>query len=178
MLRDIRDRNLYHGSFMTVREPDLRRCKIGKDFGRGFYLTTDRQQAINFSRMVAQRRNQMKGILNIYRFTNFDGLNVFEFNNTDVNWLHCVVGNRDAKFANLALPYNRCDVLIGKVADDNTSSVINAYMNGVYGQIGSVQAVNFAINMFLTNKLNNQFCFKTRNSLNRLKFFRSEDIWL
>ena len=36
---------LYHGSFTRVSEIDLNKCKRGKDFGRGFYVTSSYQQA-------------------------------------------------------------------------------------------------------------------------------------
>ena len=31
---------LYHGSFTQVSQIDLGKCKAGKDFGRGFYVTS------------------------------------------------------------------------------------------------------------------------------------------
>ena len=31
---------LYHGSYVAVEAPDLRKCRPHKDFGRGFYVTT------------------------------------------------------------------------------------------------------------------------------------------
>lgn len=36
---------LYHGSNMRVTEPDLRHSKPFKDFGQGFYLSAEEQQA-------------------------------------------------------------------------------------------------------------------------------------
>lgn len=36
---------LYHGSFTQVSEIDLNKCKQGKDFGRGFYVTSSYKQA-------------------------------------------------------------------------------------------------------------------------------------
>ena len=41
---------LYHGSYCEVKEPDLAKCAKRKDFGRGFYLTTSKEQAENFLR--------------------------------------------------------------------------------------------------------------------------------
>ncbi len=32
---------LYHGSYTVVDKPELSKCMPGKDFGLGFYLTTD-----------------------------------------------------------------------------------------------------------------------------------------
>ena len=39
---------LYHGSFTRVSQIDLDKCKAGKDFGRGFYVTSSYKQAQNF----------------------------------------------------------------------------------------------------------------------------------
>ncbi len=41
---------LFHGSYTPVEKIDLERCAKGKDFGRGFYLTSDLNQARNFIR--------------------------------------------------------------------------------------------------------------------------------
>lgn len=39
---------LYHGSYCEVRNPQLEKCAKRKDFGKGFYPTTSREQAISF----------------------------------------------------------------------------------------------------------------------------------
>ena len=39
---------LYHGSYCEVRKPELEKCARRKDFGKGFYLTSSKKQAINF----------------------------------------------------------------------------------------------------------------------------------
>ena len=38
---------LYHGSYTTVSAIDLAICSDGLDFGRGFYVTSSKQQAIS-----------------------------------------------------------------------------------------------------------------------------------
>jgi len=39
---------LYHGGYCEVKTPDLAKCADFKDFGKGFYLTSDKEQAKNF----------------------------------------------------------------------------------------------------------------------------------
>ncbi|MDE7177444.1 MAG: DUF3990 domain-containing protein [Lachnospiraceae bacterium] len=39
---------LYHGGYCEVNHPNLAKCAGTKDFGRGFYLTSSREQAENF----------------------------------------------------------------------------------------------------------------------------------
>ena len=43
---------LYHGSNTSIARIDLNRSKPYKDFGKGFYLTTIREQAL---RMISVR---------------------------------------------------------------------------------------------------------------------------
>ena len=36
---------VYHGSYIKIDVIDLEKCEIGKDFGRGFYVTKIKEQA-------------------------------------------------------------------------------------------------------------------------------------
>ena len=38
---------LYHGSNTTINDIDLNKCHLYKDFGQAFYLTDDKNQAMN-----------------------------------------------------------------------------------------------------------------------------------
>ena len=49
---------LYHGSNVTVEHPKLIKQNRYLDFGFGFYTTTNREQAVNFARKVAERRKK------------------------------------------------------------------------------------------------------------------------
>ena len=44
---------LYHGSDIVIKEIDLSKSRINKDFGRGFYLSSDLDQARNFAKYKA-----------------------------------------------------------------------------------------------------------------------------
>lgn len=47
---------LYHGSYCSVENPNLEKCALYKDFGRGFYLTTSKEQAKSFSKISVARK--------------------------------------------------------------------------------------------------------------------------
>lgn len=49
---------LYHGSNIEIMKLDLSKCKPYKDFGRGFYLTTLKEQA---ARMAKNRAALYEG---------------------------------------------------------------------------------------------------------------------
>ena len=40
---------LYHGSNIDIQEISLSRCKPNKDFGKGFYLSNNFEQAYNMA---------------------------------------------------------------------------------------------------------------------------------
>lgn len=64
---------LFHGSNTDIAQIELSKCRPNKDFGKGFYLTTIREQAVR----MAQRVARMYGgspTLNIYDFDNFKKL--------------------------------------------------------------------------------------------------------
>ena len=47
---------LYHGSNIKIEVPDLAHSKPFKDFGRGFYLSADRQQALDMATQKGTER--------------------------------------------------------------------------------------------------------------------------
>ena len=45
---------LYHGTNLSIKEIELNKCRPYKDFGRGFYLTDLKDQAMNMAKRVAR----------------------------------------------------------------------------------------------------------------------------
>ena len=58
---------LYHGSTVEIKEIDIAKSKPNKDFGRGFYLSADKQQA---QRLAEYKAYQIGGnpVINVYDF--------------------------------------------------------------------------------------------------------------
>lgn len=177
---------LYHASYIPVKNIDLSLCSDGKDFGKGFYLTTDYNQACKFVKTSIKKaikngielNNSFVGYISIYVFDKQDeNFSIFEFNDADVEWLHCVALHRKRDlFIDTSTNWNKYDVIAGKIANDTTNQVLTAYINGLYGEVGSDFADETAIKLLLPNKLCNQICFKTAKSINCLKFLESKVI--
>ena len=89
---------LYHGSNTDIAEIDLSVSKVGKDFGCGFYLSADKEQALE----LAARKTEQLGVgtpmLNSYEFDESSlhgrGLSVLECQEYSREWAEFVLMNR------------------------------------------------------------------------------------
>lgn len=178
---------LYHGSYVEVENPELAKCAAYKDFGRGFYLTTSKEQAESFSKLSTSKaitrkqisRSQDHGIVSSFILKNSEILKTLIYETAERDWLHCVVGHRKkATFDSIVKELGQYDVIGGKIANDATNTTIEAYMTGLYGEIGSKEADDICIRLLLPNRLENQFCFRSDAALSCLEFIGSEKIWM
>ena len=174
---------LYHGSYTAIDKIDLSRCATGKDFGKGFYLTADKEQAKRFIQTSLRKaksigtapQNQTHGFVSAFAFhTPSTPLSLFEFDDATKEWLWFVSLNRRASLAKDLVPLIdkrllASDVIIGKIANDTTNPVITTYLNGLYGPIDQEVSATTAINMLLPNRLKLQYCFLTEKAIACLK---------
>ena len=176
---------LYHGSYTIVESPDLQMCRKGKDFGTGFYLTSNKVQAERFTKTAIKKAvfdgvipNDTKiGYVSKYKVKDISGLEIYDFKNADEEWLHCVVGHRKYNsLPNEKEKWNKYDIISGKIANDNTNLVITAYMDGAYGEVGSERADRIAIEFLEPQNLKDQFCFRTDKALSVLDYIGYEGV--
>lgn len=155
---------LYHGSNTEVQHPYIRPNLRALDFGAGFYLTSNEQQAIKWAKVVTRRRRKGSPCLNRYDFdtTKISTINVLRFKTANAEWLDFVVGNRKALIVE-----NPYDLVIGPVANDSTLPVIDDYMGGVYTR-------EEAVKRLLPQNLTDQYAFLSEKALELLAFERSE----
>ena len=57
---------LYHGSSVEVKEPRLLKIQRELDFGKGFYTTSDLDQASRWAKRTAQRLKQERAFVSVY----------------------------------------------------------------------------------------------------------------
>jgi hypothetical protein len=164
---------LYHASYRVIEKIDLKQCGKKNDFGQGFYTTTDKAQAIRFVKTAVKKRGRgpAGGFVTMYTIDSFDGLRVYEFPAADTDWLHCVCAHRRFDRPEGGLKkWRSYDVLAGKIANDDTMTVINIYLSGGYGPYGSGTTATMAISLLKLERLKDQLCFKTEAAINRLRF--------
>ena len=178
---------LYHGSYCEVKNPELCYGAKYKDFGQGFYLTSSRQQAVSFIQTSVKKatfsRNidaaQKYGFVSTFKFTFNDELKILTYSEADAEWLHCIVGHRKKDtFLDIVNEIKKYDIVVGKIANDNTNATIAAYMASTYGEIGTKAADDMCISLLLPERLQDQFCFRTNAALKSVSFVGSEQIWL
>lgn len=58
---------VYHGSNMIIDNPDTEHSYRPLDFGKGFYVTTVKEQAERWARRKVDIYGADKGIVNIYQ---------------------------------------------------------------------------------------------------------------
>lgn len=119
---------LYHGSTVEITEIDLSKSKPNKDFGRGFYLSANRQQA---QQLAEYKAFQIGGIpvINTYKFDEqllTDGtLKVLEFAEYSKEWAEFVLANRQSASGGSVHDY---DVVIGPIANDKVGVQVRKYI--------------------------------------------------
>lgn len=175
---------LFHASYVAIENIDLSKCMGGKDFGRGFYLTSDAVQARNFIKSSLNKAknyglipySQNYGFVTSFRFCySISDIRIYEFEHADKEWLYFISKNRRKSLSKNLISYIdpsifKADIIIGKVANDTTNPVITTFLNGLYGDITSDRAVSIAIEQLLPDHLKDQFCFLTENAVSCLKF--------
>lgn len=151
---------LYHGSNIIVKTPKILEPVRSLDFGAGFYLTTDFEQAKKWSILKTERSGIGRPTVSVYEILeeNMKKLCILKFDSANKNWLEFVSMNRKNEIIE-----DNSDIIIGPVANDNTMPVITLYLRGDYD-------VNEALKRLLPQKLKDQIVFKNEKSLSYLKF--------
>lgn len=174
---------LYHGSFTEVSSISLEKCKHGKDFGCGFYVTSSYEQAQNFVPLsITKQINQgllpascSTGYISVFQLHLTPDISIHSFNEANKEWLYFVASNRRKNlFPAIRTTYDRFDIIGGKIANDRTARTLQLYISGGYGEPGSKEADDIAITTLLPNRLEDQFCFRSIKAIQTLEFIRSD----
>lgn len=157
---------VFHGSNKIVKTPDLVHSFKNLDFGKGFYVTSVREQAERWARRKSDFMPRTKPILNIYEMNDdFSNFKILNFNDTLDSWIDFVCDCRDGK-----TDYQNYDVIIGKVANDKVFRVVDMYHSGVWEKERAIKEIKAYPNY-------NQIAFVSEKSLSLLSFKNFEEIY-
>ncbi len=156
---------LYHGSNLIVDSPHLLKPQRSLDFGRGFYTTSDFEQARKWALRTARIREEGEDVVSCYELDEEElkTLKHLHFEKADSAWLDFVAANRKTGEAK-----NDWDLISGPVANDQTFPTILLYLDGYID-------AESAIRQLLPQKLKDQYTFKTEKALSLLKFKEAKE---
>lgn len=156
---------VYHASPCVVASPDVLHSRDYLDFGRGFYVTVMREQAVSYAKRFTRRG---KGAyLNEYELDelSLDSLRVLKFGSYDEDWLDFVLACRSGVDVG-----GDWDVVCGGVADDRVFATVDLYTAGVIGKADALGRLAY-------EKPNSQICLRTQLAIDRaLSYVGAEDL--
>ena len=157
---------LYHGSTVAVKSPSLRPGRPNADFGKGFYTTSNREQAVRWAHIKQEREEAPRAVVSVYEFDesllDSPDLNIRRFTSADEPWLYFVTDCRKSRKHDF-------DLVQGPVANDKVFTAVNLFESGVL----SAEA---AILQLKAYKTYDQLSFHTVKVIKALRFIESIEV--
>lgn len=153
---------VYHGSSDIVKTPDVLHSFRSLDFGKGFYVTTNREQAERWARRKLDLAHKQKAYVNVYEMSeDIAQFKVKTFEEDLLEWIDFVCDCRDGK-----TNYMSYDIIIGKVADDKVFRVVDLYHSGIWDKERAIREIKVYPGY-------DQIAFITQESIDKLLVFKS-----
>ena len=154
---------LYHGSFLIIEKPDISFSRDNVDFGRGFYTTPIKEQAISWSARF--KRKGKPSVVSAYDVDETALRNntlILEFDTYSDEWLDFIVSCRRGKSV------GAYEVVIGGVANDKVFDTIQLFLDGLIDKEEAIKRLRY-------EKPNIQYCFRSQAVIDKyVKFISSE----
>lgn len=119
---------LYHGSTVDIEQVDLAKSKPNKDFGKAFYLSLDKEQAMEMAQFKAEIEDAAP-VINAYEFDEslLQQLRFKRFEGYTEEWAHFVYDHRTEPSGETLHDY---DIVYGPIANDRIGAQITRYKQG------------------------------------------------
>ena len=154
---------LYHGSTLNIEHIDLTKSRPNKDFGQGFYLSADYQQAWRMGEFKALTEGGT-AVMNTYLFDeslmNFGDLKVLTFDGYTREWAEFIFLNRNNKTTEPAHDY---DIVYGPIANDRVGLQISKY------DAGDITLEQLLENLKYMKGITFQYYFGTEHAISKLQ---------
>lgn len=160
---------LYHGTNEDIVSIDLTKGLRFKDFGKGFYLTPDKNTAVRMAQKKARLFGGTPTLITYELDENalHSDLKIKVFpEKACVEWFLFVDANRDRK--NI-LPIHSYDIVVGPIADDGVVLQLTNYREGIYSPEQAAQLLQ-------DKYLDQQYYFGTERALSFLHKTNSETV--
>ena len=157
---------LYHGSTVVVRKPSLRPGRPNADFGKGFYTTTNPEQAERWAHIIQEGEEASRAVVSVYEFDEalLDNADwkIRHFDGADEPWLYFVADCRKSR------PHEY-DLVQGPVANDKVFTTVNLFESGVL----SAEAAILELKAYKTY---DQLSFHSERVISSLRYVESFEV--
>ncbi|MDH8701319.1 hypothetical protein M2138_000660 [Dysgonomonadaceae bacterium PH5-43] len=160
---------VYHGSLVQVPNPNIEKGRQSTDFGKGFYTTTNIEQAKRWAqKKLKSAKEGDKAVVNIYEVD--DNLltnpkyNIKKFENPNEEWLNFVVECRRTTL-------HKYDIVFGAVANDKIYTTITLYE-------AQVLTAEETVARLKVDDYFNQISFHSQSAVDELVFVDAEEVTL
>ena len=157
--------NLYHGTVYNFNKIDSKYFREDSDFGKGFYLTSNFDQAKSWSIMKSKYNKKQRFI---YKYEIpikiIEQASIINFENSNIknlNWLRIINHFRGLNLLefrdeniDIEKSLKNIEIIKGPVYDNGAKSILISYWNN---------EINiYELNMKLQMNRSNQWCFKEK----------------
>lgn len=154
---------VYHGSYMEIKNPDTSHSRDNVDFGKGFYITQIKEQALKWASRF--KRNNGKGVVSSYEL-NMDAVyteaKVVKFEGYTEEWLDYITACRSGRTVAIY------DAAIGGVANDKVFNTIELFIDGLINKSEAIKRLRY-------EKPNLQICICSQKIIDEnMTFIESE----
>lgn len=157
---------LYHGSTVAVRKPSLMPGRSNADFGKGFYTTSNQEQAVRWANIKKEREGSKRAMVSVYEFDenllNNTDWNIRHFTGADEAWLYFVSDCRKSR-------QHTYDLVLGPVANDKVFTTVNLFESGVLDAPAAILQLK-------AYKTYDQVSFHTEKTIKELHFIKSFEV--
>ena len=155
---------LHHGSNVGIDTIDLSLSKKGKDFGQGFYLNPNYNQALEMAEFKVDIFGEGSPLVSSFYFdeeaAREAGLSIKVFDDYSEEWTQFVVDNRNN---NTDTPIHDYDIAIGPIGDDKVGFQIRKYIENEITIDKLIERIKYYGDKSI------QYFFGTERSLNYLR---------
>ncbi len=153
---------LYHGTNMAFDVIDLKKSKPNKDFGRGFYLSADHDQAMAMAKIKVDQLEEGGPTVLAFEVdeTQMERLNMLHYHECSEEWAKFILLNhRNDK----PQPVHDYDIVCGLIADDRVGVQLWKY------ETQSIDLPTLVRNLQHMKGITSQYFFGTEAAIELLK---------
>ncbi len=153
---------LYHGTNQAFETIDLQKSKPNKDFGKGFYLSPNYEQALNMAHIKLEQQKQGSPVVMEYEIdeTAMQTVRLLRFDDYSEQWAEFILANRNNSTGH---PIHDYDIVVGPIADDRVGLQLWKYENQLIDLPTLVSKLKYMKGMTI------QYFFGTEKALSLLK---------